>query len=186
MKTTDGIGTAALKLLVSVLAAGMIFTGCGSDDDDENDAGSNVVRMSSDTNPVARGGAAIVSVDFSFSSDDVFDDDQNVAVVVFVPSELTYRGGTAEIDRPIGDDRGVEPQIFPCANGSFLLFDLDEDDLIEADNPGGDADATVKFTLDAITASGAAVVQSAANNNGVPFTCDAGMVPQAVVSLVIL
>ena len=171
------------SLILCIFGAGC---GDGNDDDNESDGGSNVVELSADTNPVAVGGASIISVNFSFSSDDVFDDDQNVALVVFVPNALLYREGTAEIDRPVGDDRGVGPQVFPCASGgAFLLFDLDEDDLIEAENPSGNADAKLKFTVDAVSASASAVIQATARNNSVGFSCDTGLLPDAVTAIVV-
>ncbi len=162
--------------LIASLVLCLFAAGCGDDDDDESDGGARAVEISADTNPVPLNGASIISVNFSFSSDDVFDDDRNVALVVFVPQEFSYREGTAEIDRPIGDDRGVSPQIFPCSGGgAYLLFDLDEDDLIEAENPDGNGDAKLKFTVDAIASSANALFEATARNDTVGFSCDTGL-----------
>lgn len=175
-----------LGLLLTPLFGATVLTGCGGDGGDDNNVpGSSVVSIDTDTNPIPVGQAGILSVNFSYSANDVFDDGVNVVVVVHLPSNLRYRADTSEVDLPFGDDRQVGAQVTECgANGQFLLFDLDKSDLEAADNPGGDADARLTLTVDAVQATPTATVQAIAHDETVPFDCN-GFVPDAVLGIAV-
>lgn len=159
---------------------------CGNDDDEETDGGAVTNSVSVENSTIQVNNATVASVLFSFSSDDIFDDNRRVELVVHLPANLTYRGGTAEIKRPI-DDRDVNPSnIFTCSGGdTFLVFDFGETELIDADNPGGDPDAELRFTIDAV-AVGASSIGVSANNDNVIFSCAGGMVNQNSAAVTVL
>ena len=160
------------KLAVSLAVLGMLFTvACGSDNDNETDGGASVSRLGLENSVVPVGSAQVVSVQFSFSSDDVFDDDRDVVVVVQLPATVDFRSGTAEIKRPI-DDNDVGPEVIECADGStFLRFTFNEDALFDAENPDGDADAELRLTIDAIAAGAGGALGAAAANDGLGVSC---------------
>lgn len=160
------------KLLVlGIVLSGALLAGCGDDNDDESDGGAVTTSITLDPSVLGLADATIAAVQFSFSSDDVFDDDRNVALAVLLPSSLRYRNGSSEIQRPI-DDRNVEPQVTFCADGSTLLvYDLDEDDLFDAENPGGNADAELRFTADAQAMAGTFSMSTVAANDSLPVAC---------------
>lgn len=174
--------TSLMTFLALISSASLIA--CGSNDDGDSTHSSRVVSLNADRNPVTAAEGSIVSVDFSFSSDEVFDDGQNVVVVVHIPQELTFREGTSEVDSSTGEDRDVGPQGFNCgALGTYFLFDLDSDDLALADNPSGDADGRLKFTVDTVSATPTAQIQAIARNNTVGFSCESGFTPDAILNL---
>lgn len=171
-----------LLLLSCSLLAGL--SACGSDDDDEDDGGSRVTSVNLDDNPISLGGETVLYTEFSFSSDDIFDDDQNVFVVVKLPNTVRYKAGTTEIDRPTGEDHGVDPRVTSCPNGeTFLAFDLDEDDLASAANPDGDADARLNMVLVGTQLSLAATIEAAARNNNILYGCDQPFFSDAVTTI---
>jgi len=169
-------------LLLGLLAA-VTLNACGGNDDGNSHESARVVSLDSDTNPVGASGA-IISVNVSFSSDEVFDNGENVVVVLHLPPQLALRGGTAEIDSTTGEDRDVGAQGLNCgAEGIYYLFDLDSDDLALADNPSGDADAKLKFTVDRVSAAGAVTIAGIARNNSVSFACGSSFPPDSVLTL---
>ena len=110
---------------------------------------------------------------FSFSSDDVFNDNNIVSVVLQIPKELSFRLGTGEIQSRIGKDNEVGAVITNCPNGEqYLLFELDDNDLSGASNPSGDADAELTVTVDSNNTSQAAVIQAFASRDSAFFACD--------------
>lgn len=171
----------SFSLIVLSLAA------CGGSDGDDSGPGlgtAGVVSLELDDNLIEVGDGTVLRVGFSFSSSRVFDDNENVEVVVRVPEEASFRLGTAEIQVPASDN-AVGAQITNCvATGEqFLLFDLDENDLALAENPSGDADAELSLTIDGDQAGESLSVQAAASSEGVPFSCGAPFPAQAEVTL---
>jgi hypothetical protein len=141
--------------------------------------------VSLDESVLTVGASTVAGVKFTFSSDDVFDDDRNVVVSVRLPDELAYRIGTAEIKQPI-DDREVEPAIETCGDGtSFLIFDLDEDDLAAAENPDGDADAELRFTVDAVAIGTGDSVLASAHNDAIIAGCDAPFIGERAAAVTV-
>ena len=113
-----------------------------------------------------------MSVEFTFDRENVFDDSDSVDVVVKIPNEVSYREGTAEVDEDVGGDNDVSPEITLCADGSsFLRFNLDENDLKDAENPEGDADARLTLTIDSVGGPGSFVIEGRADENSAPFGC---------------
>ncbi len=169
------------NLYLNIITSFLLVCGivaCGNDNDEESDGGAVTNSVSLENSILRVGAGTVTSVLFSFSSDDVFDDDRRVELVVHLPAILAYRGGTAEIKRPI-DDRDINPSnIVTCSGGdTFLVFDLGETELVDADNPGGDPDAELRLTVDAV-AVGSSTVGVAAHNDNVIFSCAGGMVNQ--------
>lgn len=175
--------------LVLALSLGLAsLVGCGgNDEDDDVGTNANVVEISASPSALIAGEATIISTKFSFSSSDVFDENDDIEVVVELPPQLLFRPGTAEIKRPI-DDMDINPSAeVPCPGGtSFLRFTLDRSDLVDANNPGGDADAELRFTVDSLPPTGATVIAAAASDDIVPFSCQSGVPAQATGSVTLL
>lgn len=157
-----------ILLLVSTL---LVFAGCGDDNDNESDGGVLVTRLNIDNSLIPLGEATIARIGFSFSSDDVFDDDRNVLIAVQLPFTVQYLVGSAEIQRPI-DDHQIDPSITVCPDGSsFLAFDFNEGDLADAENPDGNTDAELTLTVDTL-ATGTGEVTAAAAADSILTSCD--------------
>ena len=172
------VRTIAKTIVVAGVSAVML-AGCGSDNDIESDGSSNVVRVLADPSTLALNQGSIIRAEFSFASDDVFDDNQDVVLVVNLPATVRYRAGTAEIKRPI-DDRSVIPEVISCGDGhSLLRFRFDESELTDAENPSGDADAVLSFTVDAVARGNVTVVSAQARNNALGASCDSVGEPQS-------
>jgi len=164
-------------LFVLLLILLCLSSGCGSSGSDDNDddffndaeVTDVVVR-----DPVIReGDGTVVAVEFAFDPDRVFNDGDNIKVVVKLPPGVVYRDGTAEIDGLDDNDDKVGPQFASCPDTDelFLLFDLDEFDLDEATNPPGDGDAVVTLTIDGVANTDFATIDASAGNNLPPFSC---------------
>ena len=148
--------------------------GCGGGDDEDfffDDAGVDDIDV--DDSTIHAGGSTIVRVNFSYSASDVFENNERIVVVVRLPPELRYREGTAEIQTTFGSDDEVDPQGGICSDSgeTFLVFDLDDRDLSDAENPGGDADAQLSLTVDALVPGGNVVIDATARERSVAFSC---------------
>ena len=93
--------------------------------DDDTDA---EVRSLTINNVVIRiGEKGEIDVDFRFSEDDVFNDNEDVVIAISLPMGVQYLVGSAEIDGFFSDE-DVDPFISTCDDGSSILFfDFDED-----------------------------------------------------------
>lgn len=160
------------RFCLALLLAGTAFSvaSCGNDDDGFNN--SEVTDLDVQEDQLFVGEGTVVRVDFTFDASDVFDDDENISIGVRLPNGLVYRDGTAEIDAA-GGDESVGAQISTCLSTgeSFLFFDLDRFDLDDADNPTGDADARLTFTVDAVAAAGTGFIQARADDDSIAFSC---------------
>ena len=148
------------------------FSACGGDGDDDNGVGTaRVVNLFLDDAIIGVGQGTVVHTEFSFDADEVFDDGGNVRVVLRLPAQLAFRSGTGEIQAPGDEDVGA--QIFGCGAGaeSFVLFDLDADDLDVAENPSGDADAEVTVIVDGLSAVSGGVIEAKASALQPAFAC---------------
>lgn len=166
----------ALRCASLALFLALAMTGCGDDDDDEDGGGFNdpasVVNLTIDKGILARGEQAVVTVETTFDAENIFDDGSNLVIVVRLPNGVVYVGETSEIDT-IVDDRGVGAQVTTCAGTgeTFLLYDLDENDLDSAENPGGDADMRLTLTVQGAATTGPVTIDAAAEENTQFFAC---------------
>lgn len=164
-----------LMQVILVLGLAVCGAGCGDDDDDDDNGirpESRVVNIFLDKSVIPVGDTAVVNVDVTFDSDSVFDDNENVVVVVQLPNGIAYVNDSSEIQGITGDS-GVGAQVTNCASTgeAFLLYDLDENDLDTAENPDGDADARISFTIQGAASTGPQTIQANAGDNAVIFTC---------------
>lgn len=169
-------GRAARLAAGAIIAcAGLGVAGCGGDgNDDDDDFGevAAVVDVGVDDGNIRVGDATISRVGFTFSPDEVFNDRRTVVIVVAVGPGLRYREGTAEIQGDGGDEQ-IGARVSRCGDGtSFLEFEVDDDDLDFADDPGGDADAELTFTLDAVSLEGLVNVEARASYDSIFYSCD--------------
>ena len=150
------------------LAAGFILlSGC-------NDGGStsnSVVGVSLDNSVIERGNSSVVKVDFSFDADDILTDNHTVAIVIHLPSGVTFHPDSGDIEQVLGDDNAVGAELFACSGGDmYVTFNLNRSDLVSANNPSGNADARITFTIDAVAPVNASI-DARAGSEAV-FSCD--------------
>ncbi len=144
---------------------------CGGGSDSAFSGGANVVKISMRDSSLSRGDGTVVSVDFAYDADTLYEG-EDLVLVVKLPKEVEYRDGTAEVDGVVEDDK-VGIQILNCAESgeSYIVFDLDKNDLDTADDPSGDADARVKFTIDTKAATLHSFIGARSEFKGVFFSC---------------
>jgi hypothetical protein len=129
----------------------------------------------------------VMAVDFSFSSNALMSEGDNVIVAVKLPKSVGLEEGTSEIDG-LFSDRKVSPQTKSCsATGDlYLVFDMDWSDLAGAANPDGDADARLTMTLVALKAASTVTIEAAARNSFFAISCDTIFEPDMQVQMSIL
>lgn len=150
-----------------------LLCSCGSSDDD-NGTGAEVTDLAVGSTSLQLGEQTVVAVKFTYSADDIFDNGENVVVVVKLPNGVSLVEGTSEVDSIFGDEE-VTPSVNVCkqTGESFVIYDLDESDLDLASNPDGDADAKLNFTIRGVrTTDGEVLLEARAENNSVLYTCD--------------
>ncbi len=187
MRKGNGIlrSGATAFVLGLLCATALLLSGCSGSDDDNSGISARVIDLLLDDDTIRVGEGSVLRSYFSFSSDRVFDDGANVVVVVRLPNGVTFRDGSAEIQRPLDDD-SVGAQITNCPTGEqFLLFDLDSNDLDAAENPSGDADAELSLTVDGVAETTAVDIQVIARENTVNFQCGAPFAADRAVSIVV-
>lgn len=175
------MNTKVTTIAFIALASGIMLNGCGGDD---NNGSVNVTEVSTNPGVVRSGNQSVVTVRFSYEANQLFDDNERVLLTVQLPSGVTYKAGSAEIDRPLDDDSVSPEGIITCPDGSsFVSFDFDRQDLALATNPGGNADGRLTFT--GITSGGATnvLINASASADGVEFSCQNGMEPEATGAL---
>lgn len=177
------------KHLVKIFSALLIFLGlfAGSCNDSNEDPSANVVNMELSDTTIRVGEGTVLSVEFSFSANPVFSDNEDIFVVVHLPNGLDYRNDTAEIDGRITDE-DVSPRLTFCSDSgeTYLLFVLDRYDLDNADNPSGDADARLTLTVDAVDATVAdrsLLIDARADGNEPVFSCNDTFAAEGALSL---
>jgi hypothetical protein len=157
--------------LFLLLALIVCSVSCGKNSVFGNGRNSNVVEIGSDDGVIRVGESTVIRVDFEYSFNEVFDDGENVIVLVRLGAELRLREGTSEIQGNFGDE-SVGAQVTNCDTGEqYLLFDLDDNDLSGAEDPFGEGDAELSFTVDAVVENPNAVIDALATNNSVFFEC---------------
>ena len=168
-------------MLVALMGL-VMAPGCGSDSNSST-VTARILSFLFEQDTIAVGESTVVRSQFSFDAGNVFSDDQPVYLLFRLPPQVAFRTGSAEVQRPVVDDK-VNPQIDLCPNGDFFLsFRLDEDDLAAASNPSGDADAELAFTIDALEEATGVVIEAAARDANTPFICDRTFVPDVAAGL---
>ncbi|MFN8391223.1 MAG: hypothetical protein U0136_13105 [Bdellovibrionota bacterium] len=158
-------------LTFCVVGMGMFLSACGGGGGGGSES-SNVTDVFFDDSVIGVGQGTVAHVKFSFDSDHVFHDNKNVRVVVHLPPQIQLRANTGEV-QAVPTDESIGAQVFSCGAQAetFLLFDLDGNDLDTAVNPGGDADAELTFTVDGVSPVSGAIVSATASNEQPPFAC---------------
>lgn len=134
---------------------------CGGSGDS---SGGDVNAIIVDDSVINVGGASVVQVEFSFDADEVFNHSREVIIVLHLAPGIVFHPGSGEVDIPGGNDLPASGQITNCNTGdSFVLFNLNKQDLLTADNPSGDADARLTLTIDAI-APGTSTIEGEAGD----------------------
>jgi hypothetical protein len=174
--------------IAAILGCLVVTAGCGGDgDDDQDDTDDtiNVTRVDFENGAISNGEQSVVSVDFSYDAEEVFEDGVHAMIVVKLPPQLQYLPESSEIDG-IGTDEGVGAQVTTCSTTgeTYLLYDLDENDLDLAENPDGDADARLTLTVTAV-APGNATIVARGDLTGL-FACDVSFAADAGGSITIL
>ena len=173
MKLTRFIGS------ILFLTCGIFLAGCNGGGSDGTDA----TTIQIDDSVIATGQSTVVTTGFSFDSDAVFDENHNVVLVIHIPRGLSFHGDAGEINLPTGSDRRVGAEITACSGGDYyVVFDLDRSDLLTATNPTGDADAEIKFQLDAHTAT-TTILEARADEDHGQYACGQEFSAQAVASI---
>lgn len=147
------------------------FSACGGDSDD--DVVARVVDMFLDDRSISVGEETVLRIQFRFSEDRVFDDRDGIYLVIQVPAELSFREDSAEIQNDFNDE-DVSPLITDCGEGQekYLRFRFDDEDLRNAGDPSGSADAELALTLDAAQAAELVVISAVAADSEIPFGCE--------------
>jgi len=156
-----------LSLLLALLFIIVVLTGC----DDENGSSAYMVDISASNTNLRVGDGVVLYMDFYYSENKVFDDHDDVNVVVKLPNGVIYRNGTAELDGD-RDDRSVDPQVTTCADGeSYLFFPMDRYDLQYAKDPSGTANARLKLTVDGVLPVGVVFVEVTPSHQQIHYAC---------------
>jgi hypothetical protein len=105
-------------------------------------------------------------------------------VKLALPAGTSYEDRSAEVDSR-GNDDDVNPEgIERCSDGSTVVtFDLDSNDLSNVDDPAGDADGTLKLSVQGTRAIGAATVEGRAGYDFTAGSCAEGVIPEAAAVL---
>ncbi len=142
---------------------------CGDSDGDSN---SRVVNAELSDNVIQVGESSVFRMGLEYSGrSGLFNNPDDISLVVLVPAGLSYKNGTAEIQRSI-EDKGVDPVVTNCATGEqYLDFRLDGDDLVQGSDPSGSADVEVSLTIEATSPVGIAILQATADRNQPLFSC---------------
>lgn len=176
MKNTSGI-----RFLSATVLSALLMTSCGGGDGGDS---VEVTQISVDRSFLTVGDRSVINVEFSFSSDDVFNHDRTAYVVVKLPREVSFQLGSAEIQRPFDDNR-VSPQINTCSDGTtYLSFAFDDRDLIDARNPGGDGDAQVNFTVRANSRGSGVIISGEASESPIATRCGTSLSDEQAIAAV--
>ena len=159
------------------------MSGCDtSSNSDAFDA--EVTKLEVDKNVIDLGDGTVVTAGFTFDTDSVFRDGENVIMVVQLPAGLSYRHGTAEIDDEIGD-QDIDPEVIECPSGeSYLSFNMNDNDLDDLNDPSGEAIGNLMFTVDG-NAVGPWLIQARARQEVVFYGCNQAFNSDASVYLTV-
>ena len=132
-----------LTYILSGILLIFFSVGCGDRDNDITE----VVRLSFDDSLFQVGEASVIRAGVSFDEEDIFFDDDDVILIVRVPQEISLIRGTSEVQGTF-DDEDIGAQVIGCDNDEFaIVFQLNDNDLRFADDPSGDSNAEISFTV---------------------------------------
>ncbi len=175
------------SLALQTLGVGLLFlTACGSDSEDFF-GDTQVETLSVNDSTIQLGEGTVLAVEFSFDENRVLSGGKNVRLVVKLPAELRYRDETAEIEEDFSD-RKIGAQVTRCAatGESYLLFDMDDNDLENASTPGNGADAKLKLTIDGISRAQFTVVAAQAREATPLFACGENFISDEQIAVSVL
>lgn len=157
---------AALTLIV---VSSLTLISCGDNDGNGN---SRVVNAELNQNTIKVGESSVFRMGLEYSGTrKPFKNPPDISLIVLVPPGLSYRNGTAEIQRSVKDIR-VNPVVTNCETGEqYLDFRLDGDDLVQGSKPSKNADVEVSLTIDGIQPVGIVNLQAKADRNLPLFSC---------------
>ena len=164
----------------------LLFLSTGCDTSGDNDFfDAEVTDLDVHDEAIHLGEGTVVRAAFGFDNRAVFEDHDNVALVVKLPAGLSYREGTAELHNETGDD-SIGAQITQCPDGTtFLLFDMDRHDLNDLEDPSGDALGDLTLTVDG-NFTGPWLIEARARQDVVFFGCNQVFNNDASVYLTVL
>lgn len=171
-----------------LLSCQLLFISCGSSGDSNDNTPAKVLNLRIEDSSLSRGEKSLIDVDFSFAKSKVFDDKRSVVVAVKLHKGVTYLKGTGRVDSAVGDD-DVDPVPFPCSfdGGELLVFDLDDQDLRNADSPPGEANARLKLEIQAVQAgAGTGNVEAKAGYSLAIGSCDESFLADEFVQVTVL
>ena len=169
-------------LLFSALSA----SGCGGGGGGNDLPGQPalVTQMQLKDSQLHVGDGTVLFTDIAYNTDDVFNFGNNVVLVVRLPSGVSYRNKTAELDGGKAGDTTLFPRVTQCLSGtSFLEFNLNADVLSLGVSPNGDSDSRVKLTIDGEAPIGNVEIEARASNNSLTFGCGDTFAPDQSVGL---
>lgn len=161
------------------------FIGCSDEDEDDTIDASGVVSLELDESVLTVFEKTVLQVDFTFSSDRVFDNGENVVIAIILPDGILYEEGSAELDTIFGDD-GIGPQVSICPTGETLLvFDMDNFDLNDLENPSGDADGRLTMIVQGLRPVPLSTIEARGDDNA-SFRCGQLFIPDQQVAIGVL
>lgn len=163
------------NLLATRILAAFCITGLTNCGGSHNDDPVDVKEISAEDSALTVAQKTVVKVDFSFSADRVFNHDNTAYIVLQLPANLTFQRNSAEIQRPFDDNR-VSPQVTVCSDGTtYLAFNFDDRDLVDATNPSGDADARVNFTVNAVSSGNDVIISGEGSEDPINVVCGSSL-----------
>lgn len=168
------------------LISGLLLslTACGNDpnliDDIFGGSSTNKMRqISVDDETVPPGQGVVARFDFSIDRDNIFNDGGQVFISIEMPSNLSLRSDSSEIDGIASRDRSVSMQQVNCGDGRRFLFTvLGDDELDDAVAPDSDTDARLQLTLDTARPTGLVVLNARADGTFAGSLCAQAFEPE--------
>jgi hypothetical protein len=160
-----------VKKIKTLLALSLIVGCCSCGSDSDSFGYARVENLAAADRSLSVGEGTALAADFSFDRGSVADGDR-VFLIVQLPPGFEYRDGTSELETTSGDKK-IGPQLTTCdATGeSYLLYDMDRFDLENTLAPSRNAEARLKFTIDAVQRVDVGVVRAYADSDRPIFGC---------------
>lgn len=168
-----------ITVTVSALAA-VAVQGCTGDNNNNDSGNTTEVREIDPASVVIPyGQSVVVRFNFAFDEEDVFENDQQVQVIVQLPRGLTFDIGSGQISGYTSQEKeGVTPDYVRCDNGVvYLVFNLNASDLDNAAPPSSDTDAQLTTSIEGWALGNDFVIQARAVIGDYQWTCDSDLDP---------